>query len=50
MIRKDFNDKIFRTGEEKQKAIIDLIIQCNKKAGPFGFHFSVINQKYIPVF
>ena len=39
MIRKDFNDKIFAPEEEKQKAIIDLIIQCNQKGQPFGFHF-----------
>ena len=34
MIRKDFNDKIFRTEKEKQNAIIDLIIECNKKGQP----------------
>ena len=34
MIRKDYNDKIFRTDKEKQSAIIDLIIDCNKRGQP----------------
>ena len=34
MIRKDFNDKIYRTEKEKQAAIIDLIIDCNKRGQP----------------
>ena len=34
MIRKDYNDKIFRTDLEKQSAIIDLIIDCNKRGQP----------------
>ena len=31
MIRKDYNDKIFRTEKEKKIAIIELISECNKK-------------------
>ena len=29
MIRKDINDQIFRTEKEKNKAIVDKIIECN---------------------
>ena len=34
MIRKDWNDQIFRTEKEKNKAIIDKAIECNKKGQP----------------
>ena len=34
MIRKDFNDKIFRTEKEKYSAIVKKIIDCNKKGQP----------------
>ena len=34
MIRKDWNDQIFRTEKEKNKAIIDKIVECNKKGQP----------------
>ena len=34
MLRKDFNDKIFRTEKEKHKAIIDKVVECNKKGQP----------------
>tara|TARA_B100000029_G_scaffold247504_1_gene244330 strand:+ start:45 stop:1472 length:1428 start_codon:yes stop_codon:yes gene_type:complete len=34
MIRKDWNDQIFRTEKEKNKAIIDKVIECNKKGQP----------------
>ena len=34
MLRKDFNDKIFRTEKEKYQAITDKIIECNKKGQP----------------
>ena len=34
MLRKDFNDKIFRTEKEKYSAIADKIIECNKKGQP----------------
>ena len=34
MIRKDFNDLIFRTEKEKNNAIISKVIECNKKGQP----------------
>ena len=34
MLRKDFNDKIFRTENEKYNAITSKIIECNKKGQP----------------
>ena len=34
MLRKDFNDQIFRTEEEKYNAITNKIIECNKKGQP----------------
>ena len=34
MLRKDFNDQIFRTEEEKYHAITKKIIECNKKGQP----------------
>jgi len=34
MIRKDWNDQIFRTEKEKNKAIVDKAIDCNKKGQP----------------
>ena len=34
MLRKDFNDQIFRTENEKYNAITNKIIECNKKGQP----------------
>ena len=34
MLRKDFNDQIYRTEKEKYNAITDKIIECNKKGQP----------------
>ena len=34
MIRKDWNDQIFRTEKEKNKAIIDKAVECNRKGQP----------------
>ena len=34
MLRKDFNDQIFRTEKEKYTAITNKIIECNKKGQP----------------
>ena len=34
MLRKDFNDQIFRTEQEKYNAITNKIIECNKKGQP----------------
>ena len=34
MLRKDFNDQIYRTEKEKYNAITNKIIECNKKGQP----------------
>ena len=34
MVRKDFNDQIFRTDEEKNNAILKKVLECNKKGQP----------------
>ena len=34
MLRKDFNDQIFRTENEKYNAITNKIVECNKKGQP----------------
>ena len=34
MLRKDFNDEIYRTEKEKYHAISNKIIECNKKGQP----------------
>ena len=34
MLRKDFNDQIFRTEKEKYNAITKKIIECNTKGQP----------------
>ena len=34
MVRKDFNDQIFRTEKEKYSAIVNKIIECNSKRQP----------------
>ena len=47
MIRKDFNDKIFRTEKEKQKAIINLILNCNKKSQPVLVFTSSVDKSEI---
>ena len=47
MIRRDFNDKIFRTDEEKQKAIVDLIFECNKKRQPTLVFTSSVDKSEI---
>ena len=44
MIRKDWNDKIFRTEEEKNEAIISKISECNKKGQPILIFTSSINK------
>ena len=44
MIRKDFNDQIFRTEKEKNEAIIEKIINCNKKGQPLLVFTSSINK------
>ncbi len=47
MIRKDYNDQIFRTEEEKNKAIIKKIEDCNKTGQPLLVFTSSINKSEI---
>ena len=47
MIRKDYNDKIFRTEKEKQQSIINLISDCNKKGQPTLVFTSSVDKSEI---
>ncbi len=47
MIRKDFNDLIFRTGDEKNEAIIKKIIERHKLGQPILVFTSSINKSEI---
>jgi len=47
MIRKDWNDQIFRTEKEKNKAIINQVIECNKKGQPVLIGTTSINKSEI---
>ena len=47
MIRKDWNDQIFRTEIEKNKAIIEKIVDCHKQAQPILVFTSSINKSEI---
>ena len=47
MIRKDFNDQIFRTEKEKNKAIIKKIKDCNNTGQPLLIFTSSINKSEI---
>ena len=47
MIRKDWNDQIFRTEKEKYKAIINKVIECNKKGQPVLIGTTSINKSEI---
>ncbi len=47
MIRKDWNDQIFRTEVEKNNAIIEKIIECNNKEQPILVFTSSINKSEI---
>ena len=47
MIRKDWNDQIFRTEKEKNKAIIDKVVECNKKGQPVLIGTTSINKSEI---
>ncbi len=47
MIRKDYNDQIFRTENEKNKAIINKILECNKLGQPVLIFTSSINKSEI---
>jgi len=44
MIRKDWNDQIFRTEAEKNKAIVSKISECNKTGQPVLVFTSSINK------
>ncbi len=44
MIRKDWNDQIFRTIKEKDEAIINKIIECNKLEQPLLIFTASINK------
>ena len=44
MIRKDWNDQIFRSMEEKDNAIIKKIIECNKTGQPLLVFTANINR------
>jgi preprotein translocase subunit SecA len=44
MIRKDWNDQIFRTETEKNKAIVSKISECNKTGQPVLVFTSSINK------
>jgi len=44
MIRKDWNDQIFRTELEKNKAIIKKVIECHKQGQPILVFTSSINK------
>ena len=47
MIRKDWNDQIFRTELEKNKAIIKKVIECHKQGQPILVFTSSINKSEI---
>ena len=47
MIRKDYNDQIFRTEKEKNKAIIGKISECHKKGQPLLIFTSSVNKSEI---
>jgi len=47
MIRKDWNDQIFRTEQEKNKAIIGKVIECHKQGQPILVFTSSINKSEI---
>ena len=47
MIRKDWNDQIFRTEVEKNKAIIKKVLECKKQGQPILVFTSSINKSEI---
>ncbi len=47
MIRKDFNDQIFRTEEEKNNAIVNKIVECHNMGQPLLVFTSSINKSEI---
>jgi preprotein translocase subunit SecA len=47
MIRKDYNDQIFRTEDEKNNAIIDKIVACHEVEQPILIFTSSINKSEV---
>ena len=47
MIRKDWNDQIFRTEIEKNKAIIKKILECHKEGQPILVFTSSVNKSEV---
>ena len=47
MIRNDWNDQIFRTEQEKNKAIIEKVLKCQEKGQPILIFTSSINKSEI---
>jgi preprotein translocase subunit SecA len=47
MIRKDWNDQIFRTEIEKNEAIIEKVLECHKQGQPILVFTSSINKSEI---
>jgi len=47
MIRKDYNDQIFRTEEEKNQAIVKKIKECNQSGQPLLVFTSSVNKSEI---
>jgi len=47
MIRKDLNDQIFRTELEKNKVIVEKVVECNKIGQPILIFTSSINKSEI---
>ena len=47
MVRKDWNDQIFRTELEKNKAIIEKIVECHKQGQPILVFTSSVNKSEI---
>ena len=44
MIRKDWNDQIFRSSKEKDDAIIEKILECNRTGQPLLVFTANINK------
>ena len=44
MIRKDWNDQIFRTASEKDQAIVRKVIECKSKGQPLLIFTASINK------
>ena len=47
MIRKDWNDQIFRTEKEKNNAIVNKVIECSKRGQPVLIGTTSINKSEI---